>query len=120
MPSTSCTCMQQSLVNLTVGVLSCFLLFQKVKCPRYLSANDLLQCHVSGFHDPESGINHCRFFVGTAEGRQDVYQSNEIEECKGHLGIPGIVIAFCGGLFSRNIIFATTNYASRFLRNIYF
>ncbi|XP_072033446.1 LOW QUALITY PROTEIN: uncharacterized protein [Amphiura filiformis] len=59
-----------------------------VECPRYLAANDILQCNIFGFQDPESGIDHCTFFVGSAEGYKDVYESPKIEGCGTSFGVP--------------------------------
>ena len=76
-------------------MLNCFVVFVKVECPRHLSSNDLLQCKISGFHDPESGISHYQFFVGTDEGYQDVYESPKIEDVATSYGFQGTVFPFC-------------------------
>ncbi len=63
-------------------------LFQVV-CPKYLSASDILKCSWSGFHDPESGIDHYRFDIGTSEGNNDVYNSTQITSGTSSHAVPG-------------------------------
>ncbi|XP_071798137.1 uncharacterized protein [Asterias amurensis] len=50
----------------------------KVSCPSFLHANSALKCSWTDFLDDESGIEFVRFLVGTAEGLNDVFVSDNL------------------------------------------
>ncbi|XP_038062441.1 uncharacterized protein LOC119732930 [Patiria miniata] len=50
----------------------------QVQCPAFIHANSALLCSWTGFLDAESGIDHVVFLVGTAQGQNDVFQSDDL------------------------------------------
>ncbi|XP_072048752.1 uncharacterized protein [Amphiura filiformis] len=72
----------------------CYQLFNpqsiKIICPKYLSANGILKCSWSGFHDPESGIDYYQLDIGTREGYDDVYSSPEIADRISSYAVPDL------------------------------